>query len=206
MRPPSGTSSPVVAIGYNTCHHAWTARGNLVQAILASGFGVVVIAPRDPFAEKLEAVGARVVDLPMKMNKNPATDLLLMLRFRKALARLRPAVYLGYTAKPNIFGSLAANSLGIPVVNNITGLGAGFISQGLVTRIMKRLYRVALARFILRCQDPQKGGISDRPNDEPDVYHTFFGVAGLSLMRFPGLKEIDPVYALPTHVVERMGL
>ena len=66
--------------------------------------------------------------------------------------------------------------------------------------------RVALARFILRCQDPQKGGISDRPDDEPDVYHTFFGVAGLSLMRFPGLKEIDPVYALPTHVVERMGL
>ena len=25
-------------------------------------------------------------------------------------------------------------------------------------------------------------------------------------MNFPGLKKIDPVYALPTHVVERMGL
>ena len=75
--------------------------------------------------------------------------------------------------------------------------------------ILKREHwidRGALASFILRCQDPQKGGISDRPNDEPDVYHTFFGVAGLSLMNFPGLKKIDPVYALPTHVVERMGL
>jgi geranylgeranyl transferase type-2 subunit beta len=38
------------------------------------------------------------------------------------------------------------------------------------------------------------------------VYHTFFGVAGLSLMNFPGLKKIHPVYALPTRVVERMGL
>tara|TARA_B110000977_G_scaffold178167_1_gene235483 strand:+ start:148 stop:270 length:123 start_codon:yes stop_codon:yes gene_type:complete len=38
------------------------------------------------------------------------------------------------------------------------------------------------------------------------VYHTFFGIAGLSLMNFPGLKKIDPVFALPTHVVQRMGL
>eukprot|EP00740_Mantoniella_antarctica_P025618 CAMPEP_0198683586 /NCGR_PEP_ID=MMETSP1468-20131203/10862_1 /TAXON_ID=1461545 /ORGANISM="Mantoniella sp, Strain CCMP1436" /LENGTH=315 /DNA_ID=CAMNT_0044427711 /DNA_START=1 /DNA_END=948 /DNA_ORIENTATION=- len=75
--------------------------------------------------------------------------------------------------------------------------------------ILKRLHWIdqgALARFILRCQDPQKGGISDRPNDEPDVYHTFFGVAGLSLMGFPGLKAVDPVYALPTEVVQRLGL
>ena len=185
MRPPSGTSSPVVAIGYNTCHHAWTARGNLVQAILASGFGVVVIAPRDPFAEKLEAVGARVVDLPMKMNKNPATDLLLMLRFRKALARLRPAVYLGYTAKPNIFGSLAANSLGIPVVNNITGLGAGFISQGLVTRIMKRLYRVALARSgMVFFQNPDDAALF---RDEGIIRHERTGLlpgSGVDIARF----------------------
>lgn len=52
----------------------------------------------------------------------------------------------------------------------------------------------------------EQGGISDRPNDEPDVYHTFFGVAGLSLMGFPGLKAVDPVYALPTEVVQRLGL
>ena len=75
--------------------------------------------------------------------------------------------------------------------------------------VLKRSHwidRPALAKFILRCQDPQKGGISDRPNDEPDVYHTFFGVAGLSLMGFPGLKPVDPVYALPTETTERLGL
>ena len=56
--------------------------------------------------------------------------------------------------------------------------------------ILGRLHwidQAALARFILKCQDPQKGGIADRPNDEPDVYHTFFGVAGLSLMAGGGL-------------------
>ena len=55
-------------------------------------------------------------------------------------------------------------------------------------------------------QDPEEGGISDRPEDEVDVFHTFFGLAGLSLMGFPGLSPIDPVYALPTEVVQRVKL
>ncbi len=37
-----------------------------------------------------------------------------------------------------------------------------------------------------------------------DVYHTFFGIAGLSLMGYPGLKAIDPTYALPVEVVQRI--
>lgn len=28
-------------------------------------------------------------------------------------------------------------------------------------------------------QDKEKGGISDRPNDAVDVFHTYFGVAGM---------------------------
>ena len=40
----------------------------------------------------------------------------------------------------------------------------------------------AAQEFILSCQDPEKGGISDRPDDMADVFHTFFGIAGLSLM------------------------
>jgi len=37
-----------------------------------------------------------------------------------------------------------------------------------------------------------------------DVYHTFFGVAGLALMGHPGLAPVDPAYALPVDVVERI--
>ena len=92
--------------------------------------------------------------------------------------------------------------------------------------ILKRLHwidRPALTHFILNCQarmvvvvlfvcqqqhampqDEEGGGISDRPEDMVDVYHTFFGVAGLSLMGYPGLKAIDPVLALPVEVVARV--
>lgn len=51
----------------------------------------------------------------------------------------------------------------------------------------------ALKGFILKCQDPVNGGISDRPGDMVDVFHTVFGVAGLSLLGYPGPEEVDPV-------------
>ncbi|KAK7893990.1 Rab geranylgeranyltransferase [Exophiala xenobiotica] len=50
----------------------------------------------------------------------------------------------------------------------------------------------ALIKFILRCQDPEEGGFSDRPGDMVDVFHTLFGIAGLSLLSYPGLVQVDP--------------
>jgi geranylgeranyl transferase type-2 subunit beta len=51
----------------------------------------------------------------------------------------------------------------------------------------------ALTRFILKCQDPELGGLADRPGDMVDVFHTHFALAGLSLLEYPGLEEVDPV-------------
>ena len=51
--------------------------------------------------------------------------------------------------------------------------------------ILRRVHWInndALKQYILRCQDVDDGGIADRPGDMPDVFHTFFGLAGLSLL------------------------
>lgn len=53
-----------------------------------------------------------------------------------------------------------------------------------------------LRGFILDCQDEKRGGISDRPDNEVDVFHTVFGIAGLSLMGFEDLVPIDPTYCM----------
>ena len=55
-------------------------------------------------------------------------------------------VFLGFTIKPNIYGCLAARTIGIPAIANISGLGTTFIRGGLLTRLVRRMYRVALAR------------------------------------------------------------
>jgi len=64
--------------------------------------------------------------------------------------------------------------------------------------------RPALRKFILGCQDSEHGGISDRPGDAVDVFHTHFGIAGLSLLEWSekregsvqsssGVEEVDSV-------------
>ena len=63
--------------------------------------------------------------------------------------------------------------------------------------------RDRLASFIGKAQDPDDGGIADRPDDMPDIFHTFFGLSGLCLLgKLPDdYRKIDPVYALPVDVV-----
>ena len=84
-----------------------------------------------------------------------------------------------------------------------------------ITGRVNWINRDKLATFILKCQDDDDGGIADRPDDMADIFHTFFGISGLSLLghlhsqAIPECKpfrQIDPVYALPTDVVQRLGL
>ncbi|KAK7747743.1 Rab geranylgeranyltransferase [Diatrype stigma] len=64
--------------------------------------------------------------------------------------------------------------------------------------------RDRLIAFILRSQDAESGGLSDRPGNMVDVYHTCFGIAGLSLLGYDGLDPVDPVYCLPKSTTERI--
>lgn len=65
----------------------------------------------------------------------------------------------------------------------------------------------ALARYILSCQDAEVGAIADRPENQGDVFHLFFGVCGLSLLGTAvgcQLKAVDPAYALPVETLRRL--
>jgi glycosyltransferase involved in cell wall biosynthesis len=53
---------------------------------------------------------------------------------------------LSYTPKCNIYSSLAAGFLSIPIINNVSGLGTAFIKENLVTKIVKWLYVVSLKK------------------------------------------------------------
>lgn len=138
---------PKVIISINTAWNLVNFRAGLIRALVDAGYEVVAVAPIDDYAPRLSALGCRFVHLPMDNNgTHPGRDLLLLLRFYKLLRRERPDVYLGYTVKPNVYGSLAAHALGIPVINNIAGLGAVFIKEGWLSLLVRGLYRFALSR------------------------------------------------------------
>jgi glycosyltransferase involved in cell wall biosynthesis len=136
-----------VVIAVNSSWNLLNFRSGLIRALVAEGYEVMAVAPDDAYSVRLSELGCRFVALPMDNHgTHPLRDLLLFIRFWLLLRRERPDVLLAYTVKPNIYGSLAAGLLGMPVVNNIAGLGAVFIKGGWLVRLVRGLYRLALRR------------------------------------------------------------
>lgn len=78
--------------------------------------------------------------------KNPILDLRFGLRLRELYRQERPDLVHHFTIKPVIFGSLAAKLANVSaIINSITGLGYAFDKGVLLKRIVKILYKVALA-------------------------------------------------------------
>jgi glycosyltransferase involved in cell wall biosynthesis len=136
-----------VLISINASWNIVNFRSELIAALQLAGYRVTALAPPDAYSARLEAISVRFVPLPMdRQGVSPARDLLLLWRYYRALRGLRPDIFLGFTAKPNIYGSIAAHALGIKVINNVSGLGTAFIKTGLLTRIVTRLYAFAFRR------------------------------------------------------------
>ena len=137
----------ILVFSINTAWNLYNFRQGLIRDLQARGFHIVTLAPADAFSDSLRALGCEVHDLPMQgQGTNPLQDFKLFLRYRQLLKQIRPVAYLGWTIKPNIYGSLAAHSLGIPVINNVSGLGTAFMKSGWLNKVVRQLYRFAFSR------------------------------------------------------------
>lgn len=184
-----------VLIALNTAWNFVNFRAGLVRALIAAGYDVIAVAPHDQYAARLSDLGCRFVPLPMdNQGTHPGQDAVLLWRFLRLLMRERPDVYLGYTVKPNVYGSLAAHWLDIPVINNIAGLGVVFGKTGPLLQVVRSLYRMALGRsakvFFQNDDDRQlfiAGGLVRAAATE------LLPGSGIDLARF----SVAPLHAVP---------
>lgn len=128
----------------NTAWYIHNFRSNLILQLQEEGYSVVAVAPHDEYAERLQALGAGFLPLPMdNKGTNPLRDLGLAIALRRLLRRERPCCVFTFTVKPNIFGAFAAASLRVPVISNVSGLGTVFIQRTWVTTVVRLLSRTA---------------------------------------------------------------
>ncbi|OOZ37832.1 glycosyltransferase family 4 protein [Solemya elarraichensis gill symbiont] len=134
--------SQLIALVANSAWNLYHFRGNLVRRLLQDGYRILIIAPRDDSSEKLADLGCYVVEQPMdNKGTNPLADLQTMRELKRLYLEHQPDLVLHFTVKPVIYGSFAARSLKIPVINTITGLGTAFLSGSWLMRIVETLYR-----------------------------------------------------------------
>jgi glycosyltransferase involved in cell wall biosynthesis len=138
---------PKIMISVNTAWNLINFRSGLIDELVLKGYQVVAVAPHDKYAAQLDSHACRFIPLPMdNKGTHPGRDLLLLLRFIRLMRVERPDVFLGFTVKPNIYGSLAAYVTDIPVINNVAGLGSVFTKNDWLNRVVRGLYRFALFR------------------------------------------------------------
>ena len=131
-----------IAIVLNTSWNIYNFRMSLLRELLAQGHEVHTIAPVDEYTKHLTDAGC--IHHRIKMDSrgaNPVKDSALILELFLVYRKIRPDVILQYTIKPNVYGTIAAALLKIPVINNVCGLGTVFLKRNLVSAIAIFLYR-----------------------------------------------------------------
>jgi len=134
-----------IGIVINTSWHIYNFRTSLIKTLQKMGYHVVAIAPKDIYSQKLVETDIDYFEIKMNnMGTNLFEDTNLVYDYYKLFKKLKPDILLLYTIKPNIYGSIAARMLHIPVISSITGLGTVFLHDNLSSRIAKLLYKIAL--------------------------------------------------------------
>ena len=196
----SGMTSPVkpekrtkILISSNSAWNLANFRKPIIEALVAAGYDVVAAATADGKEHALVAMGATFRPLQMSgAGTSPTEDMQLLLDYLRLLRAERPAMFLGFTAKPNIYGSLAARLTGIPVMATISGLGSAFLKGGLLGRTLMGLYQVALgrARAVMFQNPTDRDLFIARKIVRPGQARLVAG-SGIDLIRFAPAPEME---------------
>ena len=137
-----------IVVAANSAWNLVHFRAGLIRTLADEGYDVIAAAPPDPASfARMPDLLKRWTTIPVERSGlNPVADLRLLGRFVRLLRRDRPAAFLGFTVKPNIYGCLAARLTAVPAIANVSGLGTAFLSRPILRRVVEILYRVAFAK------------------------------------------------------------
>lgn len=120
-------------------------RGGVIKALLEAGHEVTVIAPFETRIDIEKELGVKVININLnKRGMNPIEDLKLFTRLYKIYKKEKPDIVFHYTIKPNIYGTLASHLAKVKSVAFLTGLGYAFVTDSMVSKIAKFLYKISL--------------------------------------------------------------
>lgn len=125
----------------------YNTRRELIQLLIDKGYEVCISCLYGERVEKLKDIGCKYIKTDFSRHgTNPISELKLIEFYRKSMKDLKPDIVLTYSIKQNIYGGIAANSLKIPYLANITGLGPALENDGILRKITLAMYRYAFRK------------------------------------------------------------
>lgn len=137
-------NTKLIALLTNNDDDVYCFRKELIEALIADGYEVLISCPDGPKFELMKGLPYKYDNPDIdRRGTNPIKDYRLMRHYKKLFKQYRPSVVLTYTAKPNVYASMAAHQLGIPVINNLTGLGSVVKESGFKKAFIMWLFKQA---------------------------------------------------------------
>ncbi len=132
----------IVSLSANTSWYLYNFRQSTIKAFLNMNYEVLCISPKDEYTKYLESLGCNCINLKMN-NKgiNPFKDILIVFRLFFIYFKYKPIAAFHFTIKNNIYGTWASFFSNTPAINNISGLGTAFITTGMISKIVRLLYK-----------------------------------------------------------------
>ena len=108
-----------IILSANTCWNIYNFRRALISGLLDAGFDVTIVAPEDEYTPSLKAIGCKFMNIKIqRKSKNLLLNFLIIWRYYRIFKKIKPDFYLGFTIKPNIFGSFVSQLLNIKTIKN----------------------------------------------------------------------------------------
>ncbi|MDR1591690.1 MAG: glycosyltransferase [Prevotellaceae bacterium] len=132
----------------NTAWGIYNFRKEVITACINHGYEVFVAAPaNDQFRTKLTELGCIYIPLDISAKGvNPIDDIILFFKYRKLIKAWQIDVCFLYTVKSNIYGSLAAATLGVRHIPMVTGLGTSFLRRNFISWLVAKLYHITCSK------------------------------------------------------------
>lgn len=134
-----------IAVIENGLFSTYTMREALMLHLINEGCEVYILTHTNRFVSQVEKMGLKVVNIGSG-NLNPYKVSKYIYNLRQALKKIKPDVCLTFSIRPAIWGNLITRQLKIPTITNITGIGPLFISNSLVYRTARTMYKKALSK------------------------------------------------------------
>lgn len=120
-------------------------RIELVQRLLNENYKVYICLPYGEKVDEMKKMGCKFIPIEIEgRGKNVVKDLMLIHNYRKIFKKVKPDIILMYTTKVCIYGGIVAGQMGIPYIENISGLGTAVENESTIQGFMIRLYRAAV--------------------------------------------------------------
>ena len=131
-----------------------TVRRRLLKTLMQSNCEITLTGFQTQYTKECNEFGVKYLEIPFaRASLNPLQDLMQYMAYKRIMKKNKYDIVHSYTIKPNIYGSIAAKSVGIDnIFPTINGLGYSFTNVGhlsiknrIVQTIVKVLYKKAFS-------------------------------------------------------------